>query len=75
MSNINTCTDSNSNDQVYGFLCPKTNVFYAFDSYETYQQFLDWLNSQQSPSDSSACQVNERQERPMINEADQMEDF
>lgn len=25
-----------SNEQVYGFLCRKTNVFYAFESYETY---------------------------------------
>lgn len=40
-------TDATSNTspdgQVYGFLCQKTNVFYAFESYETYQQFLQWL--------------------------------
>lgn len=30
----------NANNQVYGFLCQKTNVFYAFESYENYQQFL-----------------------------------
>jgi hypothetical protein len=29
--------------QVYGFLCQQTKVFYAFESYETYQEFLVWL--------------------------------
>ena len=28
---------------VYGFLCPETNIFYAFDSSEQYQEFLGWL--------------------------------
>jgi len=40
MSNNTAPADSNNTDQVYGFLCPQTNVFYAFDSYETYQQFM-----------------------------------
>lgn len=33
-------------NQAYGFLCQKTNVFYAFESYETYTQFLEWLEQE-----------------------------
>mgnify|MGYP000925159331 FL=1 len=39
------------NNQVYGFLCQKTNVFYAFESRETYQQFLEWLATQEENTD------------------------
>jgi hypothetical protein len=28
---------------VYGFLCESTNVFYAFETFEQYQEFLGWL--------------------------------
>ncbi len=46
---INSCDSSpQTPSQVYGFLCPQTNVFYAFESYETYQQFLEWMQSQSS---------------------------
>jgi hypothetical protein len=31
------------NQLVYGFLCEQTNVFYAFETYEEYQEFLFWL--------------------------------
>ena len=47
MNQTNISADG-TNQQVYGFLCPKTNVFYAFDSYEVYQQFLQWLAQQDS---------------------------
>ena len=75
MSTVNTPANSNNNEQVYGFLCPQTNVFYAFDSYETYQQFMEWLHNQAPQNDDAACQPLQREDRPMVNEADQMEDF
>jgi hypothetical protein len=42
---------------VYGFLCEKTNVFYAFDTYEKYQEFLDWLEVE--AQDKSSPQEDE----------------
>lgn len=35
--------NSHSNAPVYGFLCEQTNVFYAFETQEEYQEFLTWL--------------------------------
>lgn len=67
--------NSENNNQVYGFLCQKTNVFYAFESEETYQQFLQWFDSQALQTDSAACQAPQRAESHMVNEADQLEDF
>ena len=67
--------NSDSTEQVYGFLCPKTNVFYAFESQETYQQFLDWLSTQDLPKDVDSCMAEERAELPVVTEADQLEDF
>ena len=66
---------STSNEQVYGFLCPTTNVFYAFESYETYQQFLQWLASQGTQPQVDDARALETRELPMVNEADQLEDF
>lgn len=48
---------SNSGAPVYGFLCQETNVFYAFETQEQYQEFLEWLQTsaqpQASPSDEA----------------------
>ena len=33
-------------NQTFGFLCPETNTFYAFDSQEEYEGFLQWLESE-----------------------------
>lgn len=51
-------------DQVYGFLCQKTNVFYAFESYESYKEVLDWLEQENSlatstslPEEDPSCPV------------------
>lgn len=42
--------------QVYGFLCQNTNVFYAFESYETYAEFLEWLQAEHArPSAAVPC--------------------
>lgn len=66
--------DSNS-DQVYGFLCPTTNVFYAFDTFEVYQQFLQWLEQQQPEAQQNPSMTHDAAQRPMINESDQLEDY
>ncbi len=34
---------SNTPNQVYGFLCQTTKIFYAFESFEQYQVFLEWM--------------------------------
>jgi hypothetical protein len=39
---------------VYGFLCESTNVFYAFESLEEYQVFVDWLEHSGLP-ESPRC--------------------
>lgn len=44
-------TENNLNysaDMIYGFLDPQTNIFYAFDSPEEYQCFLD-MAAQMNP--------------------------
>jgi viroplasmin and RNaseH domain-containing protein len=41
-------SQSEGQDQVYGFLCQKTNVFYAFESFEAYEEFLAWLDRENS---------------------------
>lgn len=74
MSNRNNCIDA-ENTQVYGFLCPKTNVFYAFESLETYQQFLEWLSTQEQHDQQPEAMTEERNEIPMIDEAQQLADF
>ena len=71
--NHNT-TDCNG-QQIYGFLCPKTNIFYAFDSYDVYQQFLQWLSLQEKQASQLPQQAEERAASPMVTEADQLEDY
>lgn len=39
----NAQNERGSNQLVYGFLCEQTNVFYAFETFEEYQEFLTWL--------------------------------
>ena len=41
--------DSVSEEPVYGFLCEHTNVFYAFETLEQYQEFMSWLQMNSSP--------------------------
>ena len=74
MSQQGNC-NSNENNQVYGFLCPKTNVFYAFESLETYQQFLEWLSTQEPTVEQSEAMTDERLELPMVDEAQQLADY
>lgn len=39
---------------VYGFLCEQTNVFYAFETQQQYQEFLGWLaNEAEAESDAA----------------------
>jgi hypothetical protein len=49
------CNDSSAGAPVYGFLCEQTNIFYAFETYEQYQEFMLWMeansNSQSNTSD------------------------
>ena len=73
MNQSSLSNDSNT-QQVYGFLCPNTNVFYAFDSYEVYQQFISWLAQQETPV-ATNLQSQERTCSPMISQADQLEDY
>lgn len=35
---------------IYGFLCEQTNVFYAFETQEQYQEFLDWVQASAQPN-------------------------
>ncbi len=42
----------NSGAPVYGFLCEQSNVFYAFETQEQYQEFLTWL--QESSEEQAA---------------------
>ena len=35
--------DQGQGAPVYGFLCEKTQIFYAFESLEEYQRFTAWL--------------------------------
>jgi hypothetical protein len=44
-------------NQVYGFLCQQTNVFYAFESYETYAEFLLWLAAEGVPATTENTEV------------------
>jgi hypothetical protein len=46
---------------VYGFLCEQTNVFYAFETYEEYQEFLSWLEkeNQALPEDQITANLSE----------------
>jgi hypothetical protein len=30
----------------FGFMCPETNIFYAFDTFEEYEIFLNWINQE-----------------------------
>jgi hypothetical protein len=74
MLNQASCSTEGS-DQVFGFLCQKTNVFYAFESYETYQQFLLWLKDQ-SRSAEPDIHISKDPEGPQPpDEAEQMVDF
>lgn len=38
-----SCSTQEEAPIVYGFLCEQTNVFYAFENKEQYQEFMDWL--------------------------------
>ena len=59
------CRQDNSQaPQVYGFLCEKTNVFYAFESLEEYQQFLAWLEEESRQEEPQLPQLPE----PIVNE-------
>lgn len=68
-------TTGDSNSQIYGFLCQKTNVFYAFESHETYQQFLQWLATQEETNGLNATNSSDRDDRLMVDEAEQLADF
>ena len=39
------CEEANS--VAFGFMCPQTQVFYAFSCREEYEQFLDWMAQNQ----------------------------
>ena len=39
----NTENEKGKNQLVYGFLCEQTNVFYAFETFQEYQEFLSLL--------------------------------
>lgn len=52
-------SQNDTNEQVYGFLCNKTNVFYAFEAYEAYAQFLDWLQNENSNAEDPDMQSEE----------------
>jgi hypothetical protein len=46
MESKNGCCDPET--PVYGFLCELTNVFYAFETFEQYREFLGWLQQTSS---------------------------
>ena len=46
----------------YGFLCEETNVFYAFETFEEYQEFLTWLQR------GSSIQGNHPENQTMTDE-------
>jgi hypothetical protein len=50
-------TASQETAPVYGFLCEETNVFYAFETFEQYQEFLGWL--QRTPLPEPRCASDE----------------
>ena len=60
---------------MYGFLCPKTNVFYAIDSYETYQQILQLLSAQNYDSPEATAERQIAEELAEVNEAKQLADY
>lgn len=55
MSKQTSVDPPSTSEPVYGFLCPQTNVFYAFESHEEYLQFLEWSQTQ-LPTDEKACE-------------------
>ena len=70
-----TSSNTSSGKQVFGFLCQKTNVFYAFDSYETYQQFLQWLQTQPEDILDSSEPRNTDKDVYIVKEEDQLADY
>jgi hypothetical protein len=44
-------------DRVYGFMDQTTNVFYAFESFEEYDAFLQWLEQQ---NEDPLCPLSHR---------------
>lgn len=48
-----SATQAAPQEQVYGFLCQRTNVFYAFESFQAYQEFLLWLERENSHTDQT----------------------
>ena len=35
-----------SSPQIFGFLCQQTNIFYAFETEEEYQTFIQWVQNE-----------------------------
>lgn len=48
---------------VYGFLCEQTNVFYAFETQQQYQEFLGWLarETEDAPEAARDCPPSEEE--------------
>jgi len=61
--------------QVYGFLCQKTKVFYAFESFETYQEFIVWLKREKAAATNDIMQNEEPCLNIPPNEVQQLADF
>ena len=60
-------SNSNETAPVYGFLCEETNVFYAFDTFEEYQEFLTWLQRTSTSQPSSKGEETMTDEELRIN--------
>lgn len=43
--NPSSTNDGIGAQMVYGFLDEQTQIFYAFESYEQYQLFLEWMQT------------------------------
>lgn len=68
-------SQNDSNEQVYGFLCKKTNVFYAFETYEAYAQFLDWLKNESANVEDSGMQSEEITFIDPLSESEMKDDY
>lgn len=60
------CNASVSGAPVYGFLCEQTNVFYAFETFEQYQEFMFWL-------DKSSATLSTSSKRETVTDEELME--
>lgn len=54
-----TNLQNTAEQQVYGFLCQKTNVFYAFESFEAYQEFLQWLERENALGNTDQMEIED----------------